>query len=178
VTYQVISDNMELQAFYEWLRDKGNTHKMAEMLAYQEAPRARTDREFFEGIGTLDKQFEGDEKVRDHVIATAKHNGYKPNCNDVYLSQLARFPGDPEAFVSPSGGRGQIQDTCERRGWECHGTVNTQYREPTEAPKQKAMGKDILDRKVKEAHAANPDTKRMDQAELRHDIVKKHGPQK
>jgi len=174
VTYPRISSNIEVQTYYEWLRGKGESHNMSEMLAFGQPPRARTDREFFEGIGTLEKQFSYDGKMHEGVVKLAMKHGYKPNNNDVYLSSLARFVGDPEAFVSPTGGRGQIQETCERRGWECHGTVNTKYREPEEAPKKKSMGKDILDRKVREAHKANPDTVRMDQGELRHDIVKKH----
>jgi hypothetical protein len=174
MAYPLVSSNPETQAYYEWLRKKGNSHKLADMLAFGKAPKARTDREFFAGIGTLEKQFDHDGKMHEGVVKLAMKHGYKPNNNDVYLSSLARFVGDPEAFVSPSGGRGQIQDTCEKRGWECHGTVNTKYREPEEAPKKKAMGNDILARKVMEAHKANPDTKRMDQGELRHDIIEKH----
>lgn len=173
--YPFVSSNDTIQAHYEWLRAKGESHNISEMLAFGSPPRARTDREFFEGMGTLEKQFEGDDRARDHCVKTAMAHGYKPNANDVYLSSLARFPGDPEAFVSPSGGRGQIQDTCEKRGWECHGTVNTKYREPEEAPKANPMGKDILERKVKEAHQANPETREMDQGELRHNIIEKHG---
>ena len=174
MTYQAVSDNMVIPAAYEWLRNKGESHRMAEMLAFQEAPRANTDREFFEGIGTLDKQFDYDGKMHEGVVKLAMKHGYKPNNNDVYLSSLARFPGDPEAFISPSGGRGQIKDTCERRGWECHGTVKTKRREPEEAPKKKSLGEDIVRRTMAEEHAKNPDTKRMDQGELRHNIIKKH----
>ena len=68
MTHQVVSDNIHIQAAYEWLRNKGETHRMAEMLAFQEAPRANTDREFFEGLGTLDKQFDYDGKMHEGVV--------------------------------------------------------------------------------------------------------------
>ena len=174
MSYPFVSSDRVIQAHYEWLRNKGESHKISEMLAFGQPPRARTDREFFEGMGTLDKQFDYDGKMHEGVVKLAMKNGYKPNNNDVYLSSLARFPGDPEAFISPSGGRGQIQDTCERRGWECHGTVNTKHRQPEEAPKAKPLGEDIVRRAMAEEHTKNPDTKRMDQGELRHNIIKKH----
>ena len=175
MSYPTVSGNDVIQACYVWLRKKGNSHKLAEMLAYQQAPRANTDREFFEGMGTLDKQFAGEEHMRDKIVAKAMSKGYKPNANDVYLSSLARYPGDPEAFVSPSGGRGQIQKTCERRGWECDGSVKTKYREPEEAPKKKQLAESIIKRKMLDAHARRPETKEMDQGELRQQMIDKHG---
>ena len=148
--YPIVSHNPKLQAYYEWLRRNGNSHNLADMLAFRQAPRANTDREFFEGMGTLDTQFSGDEAMRDRLIAKAKSKGYKPNPNDVYLSSLARYPGDPEAFVPATGGRGHIKAVCEKRGWECDGSVKTKYREPEEAPKKKRLAEKIIKRKMLE----------------------------
>ena len=173
--HPLVSQDPNLQAFYEWLRGKGNSHKMAEMLAFREAPRTNTDREFFEGMGTLSKQFPGEEKMLDQVVAVAKSKGYKPNANDVYLSALAKYPGDPKAFVPATGGRGHIQKVCEDRGWECDGTVKTKYREPEEAPKKRKLAEPIIKRKMLDAHARRPETKEMDQGELRQQMIDKHG---
>ena len=170
----LVSNDVHVQSFYEYLRGNGETHRMSEMLAFRQAPRGLTDAVFFEGFGTIEKQFAGDEKVRDHLIRRAMKEGYKPNANDVYLSALARYPGDPEAFVPATGGRGHIKAVCEKRGWEADGAVKTKRREPEEAPKSTGLGKDIVDRKVAEATKKNPDLKRMDQGELRHYIIKKH----
>lgn len=175
MTYPLISDNIGVQACYEFLRGNGESHKMSEMLAFRQPPRAQTDREFFEGFGTLEKQFRGDEQIRDRVIKIAINNGYKPNANDVYLSSLANYPGDPEAFVPATGGRGHIKSVCEKRGWECDGTVKTKYQEPREEPKSNPMAKDIMAKKIKESHKRSPSSKKMDQGELRHNIVKNHG---
>jgi len=130
MTIPLVSDDVRIQAFYEHLRGNGESHRMSEMLAFQQAPRAMTDAVFFEGFGTLDKQFAGDEKVRDQVIKRAMASGYKPNNNDVYLSALARYPGDPEAFVPATGGRGHVKKVCEKRGWECDGAVQTTFAGP------------------------------------------------
>lgn len=178
MTLPLISDNVGVQAFYEHLRGKGESHRMSEMLAFQQPPRAMTDAVFFEGFGTLDKQFAGDERVRDQVIKRAMAGGYKPNNNDVYLSALARYPGDPEAFVPATGGRGHIKAVCEKRGWECDGAVKTKRKEPEKDPRSVPLAKDLVNRKVAEAIKKNPDLKRKDQGELRHDIIKKHGGKK
>lgn len=174
MTTPLISDNIAVQAFYEHLRGEGESHNIAEMLAFQQAPRGMTDAVFFEGYGTIDKQFAGDEKVRDQIIKRAKASGYKVNQNDVYLSALARYPGDPEAFVPATGGRGHIKEVCERRGTACEGAVTTKYREPEEAPKRTPLAKEIVDRKLAEAKRRNPDLKNKDQGELRHNIIEKH----
>jgi hypothetical protein len=39
----------------------------------------------------------------------------------VYLSSLARFPGDPRALVDS---RGDVRKICEQEGWNCEGSVN------------------------------------------------------
>ena len=174
MTLPLVSDNISVQAFYEYLRGKGESHNMAEMLAFQQAPRAMTDAVFFEGFGTIEKQFAGDEKVRDQLIKRARAAGYNPNPNDVYLSAIARYPGDPEAFVPATGGRGHIKKVLTERGWESDGAVKTKARQPEEAPKSVPLAKDIVNRKVGQAHRDNPETKRMDQGELRHNIIKKH----
>lgn len=174
----LVSSNVGTQAFYEHLRGKGESHKMSEMLAFQQAPRAMTDAVFFEGFGTIDKQFAGDEKVRDQIIKRSMAAGYKPGNNDVYLSALARYPGDPEAFVPATGGRGHIKAVCEKRGWESDGAVQTKRREPESDPTSTRLAKDLVNQKVAEAVKKNPDLKRKDQGELRHDIINKHGGKK
>lgn len=49
----------------------------------------------------------------------------------VYLSGLARFPGDPRALVD---GRGDVRKICEQEGWGCDGSVKVkgQQAAPTE----------------------------------------------
>lgn len=176
--YQIVSSNPVTQGFYEHCRDEGNSHRMAEMLAFQQAPRCNTDREFFEGVGTLAKQFEGDEKVLDQITRNSMKHGHKPNANDMYVSALAKFPGDPKAFVPASGGRGHVQEVCEQRGWACSGSVNVKSREAESAPKKVALGEDIVRSKIRQMVRNNPDNARKSYRELRESVIDKHGPKK
>lgn len=133
---EIVSDNPLTQAFYEEMRSRGESHNMAELLALRQFPGTMTDREFFEGQGTLADQFKGDEAMLNTIIERARSKGYNPNPNDVYVSALANDVGDPLAFVPPTGGRGHIQKVCEKRGTSCHGAVEVKGRQPENDPRE------------------------------------------
>lgn len=126
MSYQIITNDMARQDFYAQLRQKGMDHRGAEMLALQQPPGARSDREQFMGIGTLDKQL-GDDA--EYICGEAQRRGYNPAVNDMYMESIADFPGDPKAFVKS---RGDIQRRCEERGVPCRGLVN--YTPPEKPP--------------------------------------------
>lgn len=123
----VITNDPTRQSRYAEMRRKGMDHRAAEMLALQQPPGSKTDREQFAGVGTLDKQL-GDDA--DYICGEAKRRGYRPSPNDMYMENLADFPGDPKAFVKS---RGDIAKRCEERGVPCQGLVN--YTPPERAPK-------------------------------------------
>jgi hypothetical protein len=175
--YPIISDDPAVQAFYENSRRDGNSHNIAEMCALRSAPRGMTDNVFFEGVGTLAKQFEGDERVLEKVTKTAMAHGYKPNPNDFYNSSLAAFVGDPKAFIPASGGRGHVQAVCEERGWSCQGAVKVKGRD-RKPVKQIRLGKDIVARTVQETIAADPSKARIDKRDLAAEVIRKHGAKK
>lgn len=135
--YPVISTNANVQAFYVALRNKGESHNMAEICATRHAPGIETDDTFLSGFGTLADQFSGDERQLEHRARISEQNGYKPNVNDVYIHGLARFPGDPEAFVGHGKGRGHIKKMLEKRGWSADGAVKVKGRpsDPNSGPK-------------------------------------------
>lgn len=104
--YPVISPLPYVQNAYEEMRRHGESHNMAEMLAYRSAPASRTDDDFFRGQGMLDQQISD----RGGEYFNSVVNGYRqatggqsPNANHVYMPGLAQFPGDPRAFVASSG---------------------------------------------------------------------------
>jgi len=135
--YPIVSDNPAIQAQYIAFRRAGQSHGMASIFATRRAPGAKTDREFFSGMGTLADQFRGEEYVLEKMVKIAESHGRKPHYTDVYQPGIANFPGDPEAFVPASGGRGHVQRVCEKRGLDCVGIVNVKspVREP-EPPKK------------------------------------------
>lgn len=133
-----------------------------------------TDSIFFAGTGTLLDQFGGDEEEVGRVVKAAKANGYTPNPNDFYAMSLANKPGDPQAFISHSGGRGHIRRVCEERGVSCTGAVN--YTAPPQPPRPKKKLADRLVRRIeRNMIKANPDLAHKDRAELRSQIIENHG---
>lgn len=159
--------------FYLEQREAGVTHSLAAMTAMQSAPRCMTDREFLQGMGTLNDQFDGDEKYLKRVVASARSQGYNPSANDVYMANLAKFPGDKDAFVK---GRGDIQRVCEERGLPSDGVVKLAGRE--QEPKKVKLAPDIVDRMVREKVRRDPSLKKVSRKELKQEIVNKHGAKK
>ena len=158
------------------MRLRGESHNMAVMLASQSAPKAETDRELFVGIGSLDKQFDGREVELGHVVKQAKSKGYNPQPHDMYISSLARYPGDPKAFVSPSGGRGQIKEVCENRGWQCDGSVKVKGRQAEADPLSGArLADDLADQQIASRAINDPAILRASKKEARQQMAIEHG---
>ena len=175
----IASDGSTRLALYMRLRREGKDHRLADMLASQRPPGGFTDDTFFSGIPRLAEQIGDDKQVERYVNAARKH-GYNPSPNDMYQPGLARFPGDPEAFLNRSRGRSYIRDLCRQRGWGCNGAVNVESREPDSDPYAKEncvpLGNDIVNSFARDMVKKNPDLKRKNRAELRQMILDKHGP--
>lgn len=94
---------LQAVAIFEASVAKGNSVRLATMLALRKAPGADTDDQFLASQGTLLKQFDGNEAALKMHIESAQKHGYTPGVNDVYLPQLAQFSGDPRAHVKSKG---------------------------------------------------------------------------
>lgn len=125
MSYPVVSANKVIQSRYEAIRAKGESHLLAEMLAFQQGPALMTDAVFLQGHCN-GNQFEGQEYVGNHHKMMAREAGVDVT-GKVYLSGLAAYPGDPRAWVS---GRGDVKKLCEERNWSCEGSVQVKS-EPT-----------------------------------------------
>lgn len=157
---------------------RGESPRMAEMLALRQPPRLMTDDVYLAGRGTLEQQFPN-EQQRNLVIKAAMANGYKPKHTDVYEPNLARFAGDPEAFVNHGQGRGHVQKVLEQRGLpDLTGTVKSKYRQPEEDPWENPkhrLAPDIVERHIRQKVKDNPDLARVDKRDLAADVIAKHG---
>lgn len=111
------------EVYYCAMRLDGSSHKWAEMLALQSPPMSNTDREFLEGTG---EQFSKTPGMGDFYKRVAERHGQNTK-GKTYISGLARFPGDPEAWVT---GRGDVKRVCEQRGWDCDGSVKVKGVKP------------------------------------------------
>jgi hypothetical protein len=166
-------------ALYCHLRSIGNGHNMAEMIAMQRGPGLNTDTVFFSGSKPLYNQFES-MKHLGRYLNIAKQHGFTPNKNATYISSLARFPGDPEAFVDQSQGRSYIKKLIEQRG----GRLNMQsmdvvWNEPESDPLDskncKPLAEDIVQQRARQMIRKEPGLAKMDRRELRQNIIDKHG---
>lgn len=152
------------------MRRRGVSHKLAEMFATGQTPTLNTDSTFFEGRW---EQFYGTPQIREAYKRRAAREGVDVS-GKIYVSQLANFPGDPEAWVS---GRGDVQRVCEKRGWGCAGSVNVKPRNADVAPpKDIDVADDIIDREVGEILANVPDRERVDVQDLREQVRDKRKP--
>ena len=155
--------------------DEMDRQRLNDMFASRRAPQSQTDRELFQGKGLLGDQFDGDEHMLDKVVGVARSHGYNPNPTDFYNGGLARFVGDPLAFIPATGGRGHIRKVCEMTNRSCTGAVEytAPLREDTTPPVR--LANDLVERQLHEDIQANPDLKHKNKNELREAIIDKHG---
>jgi hypothetical protein len=121
---------------YMRMRRMGESHRMAKMLATGVSPALRTDKEFRKG---MNYQFAGAPALGDRYKAIAEAHGLSTN-GLVYIRGLARFPGDPAAWIS---GRGDVVRIAKERGWGVSGSVNIERRE-VEPPPDIEVADDIV----------------------------------
>ncbi len=147
-------------------------NNIGEMIRDRSFPGLKTESNFFSNRGTLDQQFSDDPEFLQEIVSGARAKGYNPNPNDVYVSQLAREPGDPNAFISQADGVSKIRKVCEQQKLQCD-EVGAERREV--APKAKVrLADDLVQAKVAE-YKTNPEFSRMGDQELREFVVDQHG---
>jgi len=173
VKYPVVSNKKHIQDFYVLMRQRGESHSIADMLAHQAAPQGVTDNMIFEGQGTILDQCGGDEDYCNYLVNEAKKDGYKPGINDVYMPSLAEKPGAKEAWISPSGGRSQIKKVCEEKNWNCSGAVK--HKATPEEPEFIRLGEDLVQQGMKEMIEREPEKANLCEGELREQVIDLHG---
>ena len=148
--------------------------RMDEVLKSRRMPSIRTDAQFLANHGTLDKQFAGDNRQLKAVTDTAKSLGYNPNPNDTYIPTLARFPGDPLAFVPAGSPKSHIKKVCETTDRACEGdvTVNRPRKEPAKTVR---LGEDLVQEEAEQLIMKNPEEALKPKEQLRNEILDKHG---
>lgn len=166
---------------YAKARREGATDKFALMVSMQRAPGGLTDDVFFAGVPTLADQI-GSQVRTKRLVEIARRHGYNPSPYDMYQSGLARFEGDPEAFVSKAQGRGYIKRLCEQRGWACEGLVNVKAREPEDDPLADRncipMAPSLIKQNAAKLIKQDPSLAHKPQQEIRQAVLDRFGPQK
>lgn len=116
--------------------------RLCDMFLAQQPPGSQTDREFLYGHCN-GNQFEKQPHVGDFYRAWAAAAGVNTT-GKVYKKTLARFPGDPQAWISD---RGDVRRLCEQRGDGCEGDVTVKLPD-VEPPKEIALADDIVEKAV------------------------------
>ncbi len=161
--------------------------KWAAMLCLQAPPRINTSDTFWSGRKPWHEVYGDSGSTKNNtyindIRRTLARRGVNLKPGDEYMPELARFKGDPEAIVPFSGARSYIKNLCEKRGWECNGSVETKHREPESDPLSDEncvpLAKDIIRQKARQMVASDPGLKRKSRAELKRLVLEKHGPSK
>ena len=116
------SDLAEIdEALYAECIANGCTPTLADMLASHSFPGCKgLDRNFLQGRPLSGGQFDETPMVGRHHIAKAEAAGVNV-VGKLYNGTLARFPGDPEAWVDSLH---DVKTICERRGWSAEGAIH------------------------------------------------------
>ncbi len=116
-----VSDDFDTQVRYWQIRFKGESHAMAEMLATRSFPGLKgTDSVFMEGRKLGGQQFEGLPRyMGEQYVSQALAAGVNP-AGKYYSGTLARFPGDPRAWIT---GLGDARRIAAERGIGLTGAV-------------------------------------------------------
>lgn len=149
--FPCVSFNPVVQSHYDLCRLEGTPHKLAEMFAFQRAPAIETDTRWIDGH---DQSVNPDSYYGHEVLAEAKKAGVNTS-RAVYKSSLARYPGDPQAWVES---RADCIRRAEALGLTLEGEINyepTQYDPPEESSSYR-VADDIVEEHYQGAIEADP----------------------
>ena len=146
-----VSDRPDVQKHYEACRDAGTSHRAAEMFATRQCPSLQTDTRWIAGTDN-------------------GRNG------SVYKHQLARFPGDPKAWVTS---RADCRRVAAERGMTLEGSVTYTPPEldiPNPLDEPYRVSDKIVDHEYEVLCDTEPDAAHMPAEDLKDDIRKKLSP--
>lgn len=174
--YPIVSQIPEIQQHYVRCRRSGTSHQLAEMLALGRAPSLQTDTRWLAGHCN-GNQFAGTERseaVGRHYQRVARQAGVSTE-GAVYKSQLARFPGDPQAWVRS---KSDCIAIAAQRGMTLEGSVNYRPAVEREAPDPGPyrVADEIVDREYEILCDQQPDAAHADKQQVKDQIREKLSP--
>jgi hypothetical protein len=167
----VISQDETVQGFYISMRIDGQCHNMASILALRRPPgTSHTDRAFQQGgekmVGGLGSMPPMVRKAR--MAMYQRLTGKSIPSGYVYSSTMARFPGDPMAWVADVG---ELKQRAKQLGKGCEELgVSTPDTPP---PKKVKMDEELVQRNIQKA-IAKPEHAGKDVKTIREEVIEKH----
>lgn len=126
--------------------------KLCDMLLAGQPPGCVTDNTWMAGVG-MGSQFQENPRLGNAYAEKARQEGVSTT-GKVYLSGIAAYAGDPQAWVS---GRDDIKRIAQERGWTVKGDVNYTPPAPIAAPAPGVdVAPDLIDRGVGEVLQKHP----------------------
>lgn len=168
MAYPIVSTDEHIQALYVRLRKRGQSHAIAEMLAFREPPGTKnTDRAFMQG-SHVDCNVNG--PLRERFLKKARKAGIQTEGRR-YISQLADKRGvcTPEAWVS---GVGDVRAACIAKGAGAESLgLKAVERDPTPSI---PLAEDLVREQMAKEIAKDPGkARKLD--DLREAVIEKHG---
>ncbi len=164
----------EYEKIYKQAIKNGCSERLADMLASRKAPDSVTEAEFFKGRHTLAQQFKGNESQLNYITKEAKKRGFTPTPNMVYEAGLAKFVGDPAAFIPASGGKDHVKAVCKKRNWRCEGAVNVSNNPGHVDLSEPTMNPKLVEQYARQMATDKPELRRKTKAEVRQMAKQKH----
>ncbi len=164
-----ISDNPEIQARYERMRQQGTPHTLAEMFALRSPPGTRfTEKAFLEG-----RKMDVNDPVDRLVLEKARAAGINTQ-GKVYIGGLAdgRGPADPGAWVSSAD---DVLAVAKRRQLRVEGALKYDPGPVQEREPKYKIAPDIM-RRLMRQYRKKPEYRKKSKRELREIIEAKHAP--
>lgn len=178
ITYGVpiryyIDDKEITEEEYKAACQHQDEERLAEMLSLGATPHCVSDQTYMKGHAN-GSQFEKCRHMGDYYRHEAEAHGGNTN-GKRYVSGLARFPGDPEAWVT---GRDDIRRVIESRpGWSCQGAVDIDGHGGSPAPKEAVeVADDLLDKYTVQVASTLPNPDRIDLDDLRSQVKERIKP--
>jgi hypothetical protein len=170
-TYE-INDRVVTEEYFHSVTQGQDEAKLKDMLKSGVPPQGVSDCTFMRDTAN-GRQFQGQEHIGNQYRAVAEEHGQNVT-GKKYISGLARFPGDPEAWVE---GRGDVQKLVESRGWGCEGTVNVKKRELLNPPEPgPEVAPDLLEKYTNVIADAQPMPHLVDREDLKEQVKERIKP--
>ncbi len=174
-TRYFVNDKEVTEDGYKELSKLAYDERLQAMLDSGQTPHCVSDQTYMKGHAN-GSQFEKCQHMGNYYKHETELRGGNTN-NKRYISGLARFPGDPEAWVT---GRDDIRRVIESRpGWSCQGAVDIDGRgnSPPPAPPVE-VADDLLNKYTIQVASTLPDPERIDLADLKKQVRERIKPRK
>jgi hypothetical protein len=112
-----------------------------------------TDRAFLQGRHLGLSQFADMPLAARHHERIAETSGIS-TVGKCYISTLARYPGDPQAWVSDLH---DVRARCEERGWGCEGAIKVAPREDRAPVGRYQVAEELVEDYTDDVVMENPD---------------------